>query len=165
MNAWKLTTGNLTAGCCRLMKPSNEYTMPVVVVSPGSYLSEGKHKWKTANGTQLLPAAHVCLDITCNESHTSPVWMGSKWCSSNEPASLLNVFTLHTPLWWCWCERLQVSIGDEDCQWRRGDAVLMWDWEKGMGMEPQLIGNTVLGGQGTWLIRYGPLHLLYWAAC
>lgn len=83
-----------------------------------------EHKWKTANSTQHLHAGHVSLDIKRNESHTSPVWTGWKWCSSNEPASQLNVFTLHTPLWRRWCERLQVSSAGEDCQRRRGAAVL-----------------------------------------
>lgn len=124
MTSWKLTTEDLTAGCCRPITPSNEYTMLQSLSPLALIYLKVEHKWKTANSTQHLHAAHVSLDIKCNESHTSPVWTGWKWCSSNEPASQLNVFTLHTPLWWCWCERLQVSSRDEGCQWRRGAAVL-----------------------------------------
>lgn len=94
-----------------------------------------EHKWKTANSTQHPHAGHVSLDIKCNESHTSPVWTGWKWCSSNEPASQLNVFTLHTPLWRCWCERLQVSSAGKDCQRkergrcpRSGSGRTKWEW-------------------------------------
>ena len=42
MNMWKLTTGDLTAGCCTPIKQSNEYTMLVLIESPGPYLSGGK---------------------------------------------------------------------------------------------------------------------------
>lgn len=168
MNVWKLTTGGLMAGCCRPIKPSYEYAMLVVIEPLALIYLKVKHKWKTANGTQHLHAAHVFLNIKCNESHTSPVWMDWKWCSSNEPASRLNVFTLHTPLWWCWCERLQVSSGNEGCQWRRG-ACGPWsgsgreEWESS---HRSLGTSTCYGEQkGTWLIRYGPLHSLYWAAC
>lgn len=124
MTSPKLTTGDLTAGCCRPITPSNEYTMPQSLSPLALIYLKVEHKWKTANSAQHLHAAHVSLDIKCNESHTSPVWTGWKWCSSNEAASQLNVFTLHTPLWWCWCERHQVSTGDGGCQRRSGAAVL-----------------------------------------
>lgn len=41
MNLWKLTAGNLTAGCCGPIKLSNECTMLAVIEPPGSYLFEG----------------------------------------------------------------------------------------------------------------------------
>lgn len=68
----------------------------------GFYLSErAGRKWKTANSTQHLHAAHVSLDIKRNESHTSPVrtTRENDAAQMNLPASQLNVFTLHTPLW------------------------------------------------------------------
>lgn len=68
----------------------------------GFYLSErAERKWKTANSTQHLHAAHVSLDIKRNESHTSPVrtTLENDAAQMNLPASQLNVFTLHTPLW------------------------------------------------------------------
>lgn len=55
---------------------------------------------ETANSTQHLHAAHVSLDISWNESHTSPVrttWENDA-AQMNLPASQLNVFshfTLH----------------------------------------------------------------------
>lgn len=148
---------------------------PLPQAPGGSYLSElAERKWKTANSTQHLHAAHVSLDIKCNESHTSPVrtTRENDAAQMNLPASQLNVFTLHTPLWRRWCERLQVSgaggglSGEEpaataawscECEW--GD----WKWE----LEPQLIGDIrpPRRGQGTRLIRYGPVHLRHWAAC
>lgn len=169
--------GDPTAGCSsRPITPANEYTMPAVIEQPppfpqapaGSYLSErAERKWKTANSTQHLHAAHVSLDIKCNESHTSPVrtTRENDAAQMNLPASQLNVFTLHTPLLRRRCERLQVSgaggglSGEEpavtawscECEW--GD----WKWE----LEPQLIGDIrpPRRGQGTRLIRYGPVHL------
>lgn len=96
-------------------------TISLCTFNPLRFIYLGEvHKWKNANGPQQVPAVHPSLDITCHKSHTSSVWTGWKWCSSNEPASPLNVFTLHTPLWWRWCERLQVSSGHEGCQRRRG---------------------------------------------
>lgn len=42
MNAWNLSTGDLTAGCCTPIKSSNEHTTSAVIEPSGSYLSGGK---------------------------------------------------------------------------------------------------------------------------
>lgn len=112
-----------------------------------------------------LHAAHVSLDISSNESHMSPVWTLWKRRGPNEAASQLNVFTLHTPLWHGrWCERLQVSGGDEETVIVRGEGGPR-SGRKGPGNGAHSSLGMSARGQRTWLIRYGPVHLRHQAAC